>query len=120
MLSDAIVCLAALANGPMGAMSRPGGEFNKETAILGYERIAMLADMIPSLFVDDTTGADVTTRASDTIWANQEDFATHAANLSAAAKDAIASLEGGETDMRALSGSVGRTCGGCHDAYRLD
>lgn len=111
--------LLSFANGPMGGMAR-GGEFDKDAAIQGYERLAMLSEMIPSLFVDDTRGSGATTRALDTIWTNPEDFASKAADLNAAALAAIASLEAGETDMRGIVGGVGRTCGGCHDAYRAE
>lgn len=111
--------LLSFANGPMGGMAR-GGEFDKDAAIQGYQRMSMLADMIPGLFADDTSGSGAATRALDSIWGNPDDFASKAGDLKSAAEAAIAALEGGETEMRGLVGSVGRTCGGCHDAYRAD
>ena len=111
--------LLSFANGPMGGMAR-GGEFDKDAAIQGYERIAMLADMIPGLFADDTSDSGAETRALDSIWGNPEDFASKAGDLKSAAEAAIVALEGGDDNMRGLVGSVGRTCGGCHDAYRAD
>lgn len=117
---QAVFQLLSHSNGPLGGMAR-GGEFNAEAAILGSQRIVMLAEMIPELFAADTRGSGVDTRAADTIWDNQEDFAQLAMDLGAGATAAIEILESqGESGVRAAVGQIGPKCGACHDRFRLD
>lgn len=114
--------MLSYANGPLGAMAR-GGEFDAEAAALAADRVAMLAPMIPELFaMADTRGnSSVTTRASDTIWDNQADFAQLAQDLvdgAMAAKEILASQ--GAAGVRNAVGQIGPKCGACHDRFRLD
>jgi len=116
---QAVFQMLAFSNGPLGQMAR-GADFSAETAILGSQRVAMLAPMIADLFAADTTGnSSVTTRAADTIWANQADFAQLAQDLVDGANAAIELLENGG-DARAAVGQIGPKCGACHDRFRLD
>lgn len=82
----------------------------------------MLAGMIPQLFNNDTTKvAGLTTRASDTIWANKADFDKLAADLDAGAKAALEILNSkGEAGVRDAFGQIGPKCGACHDRFRLN
>ena len=66
---QAVFQLLAFANGPLGQMAR-GADFDADAAILGSQRIIMLAPMISELFAADTTGNNVTSRAADTIWSS--------------------------------------------------
>lgn len=112
--------LLGFSNGPLGGMAR-GGEFNAEAAILGSQRIIMLAPMIPELFAANTTANSVTSRASSTIWDNQADFAQMAQDLVDGATAAIEILESqGADGVRAAVGQIGPKCGACHDRFRLD
>ena len=112
--------LLAFANGPLGQMAR-GADFDQEASIKGTERLIMLADMIPELFVTDTSGAGVDSRAADTIWANQDDFAAMAADLAAGATAALEILQTqGAAGVRPAIGQIGPKCGACHDRFRLD
>ena len=112
--------LLAFANGPLGQMAR-GADFDADAAILGSQRIIMLAPMISELFAADTTGNDVTTRAADTIWSSQEDFAQLAQDLVDGATAAIEILESqGASGVRQAVGQIGPKCGACHDRFRLD
>ncbi|NDA09031.1 MAG: cytochrome c [Alphaproteobacteria bacterium] len=73
--------MLSFANGPLGQMAR-GGDFDAEAASLAADRVAMLAPMIPDLFaMADTRSNSVTTRAADTIWDSQADFAQLAMDL---------------------------------------
>jgi cytochrome c556 len=113
--------MLSFANGPLGQMAR-GGDFDAEAAALAAERVAMLAPMIPQLFaMADTRGNSVTTRAADTIWDNQADFAQLAQDLAAGAMAAqeILSSEGA-AGVRNAVGQIGPKCGACHDRFRLD
>ena len=98
-----------------------GADFDADAAILGSQRIIMLAPMISELFAADTTGNDVTTRAADTIWSSQEDFAQLAQDLVDGATAAIEILESqGAGGVRQAVGQIGPKCGACHDRFRLD
>ncbi len=117
---QAVFQLLAFANGPLGQMAR-GADFDADAAILGSQRIIMLAPMISELFAADTTGNNVTTRAADTIWSSQEDFAQLAQDLVDGATAAIEILESqGASGVRQAVGQIGPKCGACHDRFRLD
>jgi cytochrome c556 len=117
---QAVFQMLAFSNGPLGQMAR-GADYNAEAAILGSQRVAMLAPMIAELFAADTTGNSVTTRAADTIFGNQADFAQLAQDLADGANAAIAILEEqGASGVRQAVGQIGPKCGACHDRFRLD
>lgn len=113
--------LLAFSNGPLGQMARGNMDFDADAAILGSERIIMLAPMIPELFAADTRSNNVDTRAADTIWDNQDDFAQLAQDLVDGANAAIEILESqGANGVRQAVGQIGPKCGACHDRFRLD
>jgi len=112
--------MLSFANGPLGQMAR-GGDFDAEAASLAADRVAMLAPMIPDLFMADTRSNGLETRAADTIWDNQADFAQLAQDLvdgAMAAKEILASQ--GAAGVRQAVGQIGPKCGACHDRFRLD
>jgi len=112
--------MLSFANGPLGQMAR-GGDFDAEVASLAADRVAMLAPMIPDLFMADTRSNGLETRAADTIWDNQADFAQLAQDLvdgAMAAKEILASQ--GAAGVRQAVGQIGPKCGACHDRFRLD
>jgi len=112
--------MLSFANGPLGQMAR-GGDFDAEVASLAADRVAMLAPMIPDLFMADTRSNGLETRAADTIWDNQADFAQLAQDLvdgAMAAKEILASQ--GAAGVREAVGQIGPKCGACHDRFRLD
>ncbi len=112
--------MLSFANGPLGQMAR-GGDFDAEAASLAADRVAMLAPMIPDLFMADTRSNGLETRAADTIWDNQADFAQLAQDLvdgAMAAKEILASQ--GAAGVREAVGQIGPKCGACHDRFRLD
>jgi cytochrome c556 len=118
---QAVFKLLSVANGALGGMAR-GAPYDAAAAKLGVERVIMLAGMIPQLFNNDTTKvAGLTTRASDTIWANKADFDKLAADLDAGAKAALEILNSkGEAGVRDAFGQIGPKCGACHDRFRLN
>ncbi len=117
---QAVFQLLAFANGPLGQMAR-GADFDADAAILGSQRIIMLAPMISELFAANTSANSVDTRAADTIWSSQEDFAQLAQDLVDGATAAIEILESqGASGVRQAVGQIGPKCGACHDRFRLD
>lgn len=114
--------MLAYSNGPLGEMAR-GGDFNAEAATLAAERVAMLAPMIPELFAmaDTRSNSGFTTRAADTVWDNQADFAQLAQDLVDGANAALEILQSqGASGVRQAVGQIGPKCGACHDRFRLD
>lgn len=117
---QAVFQLLAFSNGPLGQMAR-GADFDAEAAIKGTERLIMLADMIPETFAVDTRGSGIDTRALDSIWTSQADFAALSADLKTGAEAALAILkEQGASGVRPAIAQIGPKCGACHDRFRLD
>lgn len=115
--------LLSFSNAPLGQMARGNMEFDKDKAMLGLERITVLAPMIPEVFAaaDTHMNKSVETRAADTIWENQADFAQLAQDLVDGAEAAMEILENqGADGVRQAVGQVGPKCGACHDRFRLD
>jgi len=117
---QSIFQVLAFANGPLGQMVR-GADFDADAAKLAAERVAMLAPMIPGMFAADTRSNGVETRAADTIWESQDDFAQMAMDLVDGANAALGILESqGASGVRQAVGQIGPKCGACHDRFRLD
>jgi len=108
-------------NDPLGRMLRPGGPAI-DTALVATNaaKIAELAAKIPAAYTVDTRGFTATkTGALDGIWNSQADFKTKSDALVAATqKAADAAKTGDVAATRTAMQGIGRTCGGCHDAYR--
>jgi cytochrome c556 len=121
---QAVFKLLAFSNGVLGAMSRPGGTYDKDAAVLATQRVEMLANMIPALFAADTTAlkhGGAPSRASDTIWGAKADFDMLAADLAAAAVAARGIIEAqGQAGLAEAVRTVGPKCGACHDRFRLE
>jgi len=117
---QSIFQVLAFANGPLRQMAR-GADFDADAAKLAAERVAMLAPMIPGMFAADTRSNGVETRAADTIWESQDDFAQMAMDLVDGANAALGILESqGASGVRQAVGQIGPKCGACHDRFRLD
>lgn len=107
-------------NDPLGAMLRRQRPVDPALVATNAAKIAELAKQIPAHYHVDTRGfTGAKTGALDGIWASQADFKTKADALVTAANDAAAAGKTGDAaaTQRALV-AIGRSCGGCHDAYR--
>jgi len=107
--------------GAISGMARGTVAFDAAIAERNANRIAMLAPMIPELFVNDTRAFEVTTEALPIIWDDKAQFEDKAANLIAAAETFAAVARGG--DQREITAAVrpfGATCGNCHETFRVD
>jgi cytochrome c556 len=115
---QAVYKLLAFSN----ATLRPGATFDLDTAKANVARISMLAKMIPEVFAADTTAfSGLTTRANDSVWKDKADFTKLAADLDAAAQNALNTLNTkGADGAREVAGAIGQKCGACHDKYRHD
>ena len=113
--------LASWNMGPIGGMLRGNVEFDAAVVETNTGRLAALADMMPAVFMADTTSYDGETEALDTIWSDMAGFEEKAADLAEAARAAeAAAASGDEAAARAAMGGVGQACGSCHDDYRAE
>lgn len=106
--------------GPLMASLRPNAPaLDPALAATNMAKVAELAGKIPGLYTVDTRGFTGKTRALDSIFTSQADFKTKADALVAAANTlAEAGKTGDVNASRTALQGVGRTCAGCHDAFR--
>lgn len=97
---------AAVAAGDNAAAAAAAGAINK------------VASQIPSLFPEGSGTGD--TRAKPEIWQDFADFRSKANALESAAAKVVADANAGNlgSNPKAVVGSIGKTCGACHKAYR--
>ncbi len=107
--------------GPLAGMARGRVPFDAEVVETNSARIEGLFAMMPDAFATDTRGADVETDALDSIWDEREAFAEKIAAARQAAADLSATAASGDEDsIMAGIGTLGRSCGSCHDDYKAD
>lgn len=118
---QAIFTLIAASNAPVGAMVRGRADFDMAVAEKSMTRVNQLSMMINDSFAMDTRGADLDTESLDKIWEDMDEFQEKAQALTDASAAALAAIATGDEGAakNALSG-VGRTCGGCHDDFRVE
>lgn len=81
------------------------------------EQIAAFSAKIPDLF---PKGSDGDSRAKAEIWSDWDDFVAKAKANGAAASALAAAAKTGDMDAsKAALDAMGKTCGACHDAYRV-
>jgi len=96
------------------------GTGNNADAAAAAQEIAALADSTPELFaVKEITDKS---RAKDEVWTNMDDFTAKAAATASAAKKVASDAIDGTLakNQKAIVGSIGVTCGGCHKVYRAE
>jgi cytochrome c556 len=92
--------------------------FDAKVVEAAFTQWADTAKQLPNLFPDNSkTGGD--NRASPKIWENKADFNAKIADFAKVVADnkakAVASLDG----LKVAVGAVGKSCGDCHETYRL-
>lgn len=107
-------------NGAKAVVQMAKGQkpFDAKVVEAAFTQWADTAKQLPDLFPDNSkTGGD--NRASPKIWENKADFNAKIADFAKVVADnkakAVASLDG----LKAAVGAIGKSCGGCHDDYRL-
>ena len=99
-------------------MAKGQAPFNAKAVEAAFAQWADTAKQLPDLFpANAKTGGD--NRASPKIWENKADFNAKIADFAKVVADnkakAVASLDG----LKAAVGAIGKSCGNCHDDYRL-
>ncbi|MEM8743204.1 MAG: cytochrome c [Pseudomonadota bacterium] len=101
---------------PMAKGEKP---YDADAAVAAMKAINEVPDKFVALFPKGSeTGHD--TEASPKIWENPEDFKAKSDAMKTASAEGIEQAGEGVDALRAvLFGKVLKTCGGCHDAYRI-
>lgn len=94
--------------------------WNQQTAIQAATTLNTSAKAIPSVFPQGSGPEAGKTDALPSIWQNWSDFETKSKALETeSAKLLQLAQAGDEAGFKAQFPSVGRTCGGCHENYRV-
>ena len=111
--------IMALNLGVIGNMARGNTDYDADAAQAAADNLVAISGVSQDLLWPDSTSDHPASHALPTVWTDRDgffaawdDFGEGAAQLQAVAGD-------GMDAMRAGLGAVGRTCGGCHDDYRM-
>ena len=107
---------------PMTDMLKNKREFDAALIATNATSLQEMAGKIPGAYVVDTrTFKDIKTEARENIWASQADFKAKSDAFAQAAQHLASVARGGEKGptMRAIA-ATGKTCGGCHDNYKVE
>jgi len=120
-LRQSIFSLLGSNMGPLGGMARGKIAFDAEKVGKHALRINQLSMMIADYTRTDTSAHKVKTEALDKIWHQPDDFAKRIKDLTLASADLQkAALSGNENKIKKAIGGVGKTCGGCHDNFKVE
>ncbi|MBF9060498.1 cytochrome c [Rhodobacterales bacterium HKCCSP123] len=112
--------LMALNLGVLGGMARGNTDYDAEAAQTAANNLVALAAIDQSFSWPEGTDnfALEGTRALPAIWENPEGFAEDYMAFGAAAEGLAAVAGDGLEAVQAAMGSIGGTCGACHDDFR--
>ena len=103
------------ATATLGGMAQGKTPFDAATAEEARAALAKKAAEVPAAF--RSRAQDPKSKALDAIWNDFDDFTEKAQNLQVAAEE----LDPATLDsLKAGMASTGRTCGACHQDYRMD
>ena len=120
-LRQSIFSLLGSNMGPLGGMARGKIPFDAEKVGKHALRINQLSKMIEDYTRTNTSAHKVETEALDKIWSQPDDFTKRIKDLTAASANLQkAALSGNEVLVKKAIGGVGKTCGGCHDDFKVE
>lgn len=106
--------------GPIGAMAQDRIPYDAAVASAAAANLAALASMSEDRYWIEGTDSSVEgNRAKAEIWSDRAGFDAEMVKLAAATADLAAVAGDGLDAMKAAFGPVGRTCGSCHEGYRV-
>jgi len=120
-LRQSVFSLLGSNMGPLGGMARGKVAFDAEKVAKHALRINQLSMMIADYTRTDTSAHKVKTEALDKIWQQPDNFLKRIKDLTlASANLQKAALTGNESTIKKAIGGVGKTCGGCHDDFKVE
>ena len=94
--------------------------WNQQAAVQAATTLSNSSKVIPSAFPQGTGPDAGKTDALPTIWQNWPDFQSKAKAMETeSAKLLQLAQAGDEAGFKAQFPNVGKTCGGCHEGYRV-
>ena len=103
--------------GPLGGMAQGKVPFNAQVVQRNAEYLAVLSQMPWDGF--DPSTANVKSRAKPGLFKETQKVKEHVERFQSEVKKLqTVAKSGDESAIKAQIGAVGKTCGGCHDAYR--
>jgi len=107
--------------GPLGAMAKGKIPVDAKRVEKNSLRINQLSLMIADYSRTDTSKFDVKTEALAKIWQEGEHFTKDIDKLTLASTALIAAAKtNDESAIKKAIGGVGKTCGGCHDHFKVE
>lgn len=106
---------------PLGAMAKGKIPFDAAKVKTHATYINHLSLMIDDHTKLDTSGFDVSTEALDKVWQERAKFEKAISRLTTNSEQLINLASSGDEGAikKAISG-VGKSCGGCHDNFKMD
>lgn len=105
----------AKASRTLGNMAKGEAAFSAEAAAAARQSLIDQAEQVPALFAEPAT--DPESEASPEIWSDWPTFEARSTDL----LEAAMALDTDSLDsIRAGMGPIGRSCGGCHETFRID
>lgn len=105
------------AMGGLSAIAKGQKDYDADTVKASLTSIKEAITVFPTYFPPGSEADDK--GASPKIWENKADFEAHAAKLAANADALLAQLPADAAGVGAAMGTLGKSCGDCHQLYRL-
>jgi cytochrome c556 len=105
------------AMGGLSAIAKSEKEYDAETVKASLTAIKEAITVFPTYFPEGSENDAKS--ASPKIWENKADFEAHAAKLAADADTLLAQLPADAAAVGAAMGTLGKSCGDCHQLYRV-
>lgn len=105
------------AMGALVAIAKGEKDYDAEVVKASLTSVKEVITVFPTYFPDGSEKDDE--GASPKIWENKADFEAKAAKLAADADALLAQLPADKAAVGAALGTLGNSCGGCHETYRI-
>lgn len=105
------------AAGALAAIAKGEKDYDAEVVKTSLNNIKEAITVFPSFFPPGSEKDD--DEASPKIWENKADFEARAAKLAEDADALLAQLPADKAAVGAALQTLGKSCGGCHELYRL-
>jgi cytochrome c556 len=106
--------------GALSAMFKGEKPYDQAIVDAALTQLDDTAKKLPTLFPDSAKGLkpDGDYSASPKIWENKADFEAHIATFAKVVADAKGTVKDLDS-LKAAMPAIGKSCGGCHETYRV-
>jgi cytochrome c556 len=106
--------------GALSAMVKGDKPYDQAVVDAALTQLDETAKKLPTLFPDTAKGLkpEGDYSASPKVWENKTDFDAHITTFAEAVTEAKAKVKDLDS-LKAELGVIGKSCGGCHETYRL-